>query len=284
MKRSAFKAATVGAMASAGMLGCGSTASADTAFVLAKSILYQQTGPTTVVGTGAGVSAAAVATAGQYDTATMAYSGPSSPLSLLYSATPVGDFFQTSLPFPSQAAMDTAFPFGAYTFTLSNSGTLATATGTLDYAADNYPSVAPIATPATFATLSHLGASPLLQLEFNTFDPSPGAESFAGFFVVNSADEWVGLGICGLNGGQCSASLALTPGESYTWEVDFGESLETVLPDGDTTTLDFVYETSGTGIAAGAPEASTWVMLLAGFAGLGLSSWRFSRKTALPAG
>jgi hypothetical protein len=28
------------------------------------------------------------------------------------------------------------------------------------------------------------------------------------------------------------------------------------------------------------PEASTWAMMLAGFAGLGLAGWRGSRKTA----
>jgi PEP-CTERM motif len=37
-----------------------------------------------------------------------------------------------------------------------------------------------------------------------------------------------------------------------------------------------------TPVASSAPEASTWAMMLIGFAGLGFAGWRVRRKTAAP--
>jgi PEP-CTERM motif len=59
------------------------------------------------------------------------------------------------------------------------------------------------------------------------------------------------------------ASLGLTPGTYvYSWGTG---------PHADTFTVDVV--------ASSVPEPSTWAMMLAGFAGLGLLGWRGSRKT-----
>ena len=83
-----------------------------------KNLTNEQTGPVTVAPTGAFFNAGAqFSPAGEYDQASVSYPGPGSPESLpLTSPTTFGN----GPSFPTQAAMDAAYPFGAYTFNVSS--------------------------------------------------------------------------------------------------------------------------------------------------------------------
>ena len=73
---------------------------------------------------------------GDFDSATVTYPGTGSPQALSLAA--AGEYlFQTPF-FASQAAMDSAYPFGNYVLSAHNSGTSANQSATISYAADEY--------------------------------------------------------------------------------------------------------------------------------------------------
>jgi hypothetical protein len=117
---------------------------------------------------------------------------PSDPLNLVPTVCPSG--------FSTLAALNTVFPFGAYTITATNSVTLATQSATLDYTQNYFPSVPPQLTPASYAGLQGLNAGSAFDLQFNSFAPGP-APVFSG----------TGINIYGPSGATVFSSSFLAP-------------------------------------------------------------------------
>jgi hypothetical protein len=213
--------------------------------------------------------------AGEFDTATMTYPGPGSPLSIpITSPTSLG--YGSPL-FPTQAAMDAAFPFGAYDITASNSVTMASDSSTIDYTVDAYTSDIPALTAASFGALNGLStALSSLTLNFNSFTPSLGASFGNTYFTIFGTTQFCG----GLAPSATSCTIdpqALLPGTTYTWELDFSDRTTGVDPNGVNQLLGFDVRTDGTFTTA-VPESSTWAMMLLGFAGLGFVGYRKTRS------
>ena len=115
---------------------------------------------------------------GAFDTLTVTYPGPGSPVVLQ-----AGSNFVTSQGFATQAAMDAAYPFGTYTFAASNSVTSATETDSLSYTQDAYPLAIPALDSATFAALQGMNPSLPFTFDFNTFTQSPNANAGGGTYL-----------------------------------------------------------------------------------------------------
>jgi fibro-slime domain-containing protein len=80
-------------------------------------------------------------------------------------------------------------------------------------------------------------------------------------------------GIHGVSAAPVTTSV-LTPG-SYDLTLFYTDRHETGAG------LYFSLDTSGVTISTGVPEASTWAMMLIGFAGLGFAGYRQSKKTSM---
>lgn len=262
-----------GALASAALgvlIACGSPASAQ--LVKAgtfKNLTYEQTGPSTVTANGGFFNAQAFFTSpGDFATATLTYPGPGSPESLPMD-TPTS--FGIGPSFASQADMDAAYPFGTYTFDLMG-GTFGPTTVSVDYMADAYTGDVPRLAAASFSALQGLStALSSFTLNFNSFTPSPLATSAFTFFTIFGSSQ--SCGFLAPSSTSCTIDpQALAPGATYGWELDFSDRVESDV-NGVLTYTDFDVRTDGSFTTA-VPEASTWAMLLVGFAGLGYAGRR----------
>jgi hypothetical protein len=187
-------------------------------------------------------------------------------------------------PFPTQAAMDAAYPSGAYTFALSFSGGPPPPPSTLSMSysgPDPFTSDIPALTPASFDALQGLNThSGPLTLDFNSFTPGGGtdagaaASSFNIFFSGQGCDGASSATSCTIN------PSALLPGTTYHWGLSFSSVIVDSVDAGGT--LGFAVDTLGTFTTA-VPEPSTWAMMIAGFAGLGFAGYRASRRSGATA-
>ena len=240
-----------------------------------KNLTHEQTGPTTVVATGAFFNAEALfASPGQFDTAILTYPGAGSPATLPLT---LPTTFSIGPSFPTQAAMDAAYPFGSYTFTVS--GALPTAVVTVDYTADAYTADIPQLTATSFNALlglnTHLSS---LTLNFNSFAPSPLATAAFTYFTIFGPTI---PGCFGLSPSATSCTIdpqGLAPGTTYNWELDFSDRIESTQEINGSPVLtytDFDVRTDGAFTTA-VPESSTWAMILIGFVGFGYLAHRRS--------
>lgn len=243
-----------------------------------KNLTNSQSGPdgSVIASTGAFFNAGADMTnSGDFDSLTLTYPGPDSPLSIpLVGPTS----FNAGPGFASQAAMDAAFPFGDYVFTATNSSTMATQTETLSYTADAYAANVPALTGASYDALQGLKTSAgALDIEFNAQSASPLATSPFTFFTI--FDSTQGCGFLAASATSCAIDpQALLPGHTYTYELDFSDRVES-SPDGVLDGVDFDVRTDGTFTTA-VPEPAVWAMMLLGFGGLG-AAMRVRRKASI---
>jgi hypothetical protein len=239
-----------------------------------KNLLYNQTGSSTVAFGFAFFNAEALFTnAGDYSSAMVTYPGPGSPDTLtLVSPTE----FSEGPSFATQAAMDAAYPFGTYLISLG-AGVQPATSVTLDYNLDAYTSDLPQLTAASFNSLHGLSTGlSSLTLNFNSFTPSPDAQFGLTYFTIFGSNQ----GCAALVNTSTSCTIDpqdLTPGTTYSWELDFSDRIQQTQG-GVLTYTNFDVRTDGTFTTAVVPEPSTWAMLLTGFACLGLAAYRGSRK------
>jgi hypothetical protein len=239
-----------------------------------KNLGNEQTGASTVSPVGAFFDIGGdFLPAGAFDTASVTYPGPGSPLSLPITS-PTAFGYGSPL-FPTQSAMDTAFPFGSYVITVSNSAPPASDSSTIDYTTDAYTSDVPQLTAASFNALNGLStALTSLTVNFNAFTPSTGATFGNTYFTIFGSSQFCG----GLSPSATSCTIdpqALLPGTTYTWELDFSDRIPGEDDNGVNQLLGFDVRTDGTFTTAPAvPEPSTWAMMLLGFGGLGLAGYR----------
>ena len=245
-----------------------------------KNLAHEQTGPSTVGFTGAFVNGGATFT-GAFDTGSLSYPGTGSPQAM--TLTSPGNFgFGSS--FADQAAMDAAYPAGTYTITISSSGGPPPSPDSLamSYSApDPFATAIPALTAASFDALQDLSTSSgPLALSFNSFTPDPATTpgASATFFSIFGTSQDCG-GALDPSTTSCTIDpSALTPGTTYTWELDFSDRIVTSPSPGVFGYLGFDVRTDGTFTTA-IPETSTWAMMIVGFAGLGFAGFRASRKS-----
>ena len=240
-----------------------------------KNLFYDQTSGAAPSGAPAGAFINGGGTfAGAYTSGTLA-----SPLTTDTISVAPGIFTFDGHTFATQADMDAAYPNGTYIYTLSGSG-LTDSSLTMTYTGpDPFTADIPALTATSFAALQSLSTDlGSLTVNFDPFTPyatPPVTNAFTFFTIFNTSQ---GCGFLSPSATSCTIDPnALTPRTTYEWELDFSDR----IAEGDGT-LGFDVRTDGTFTTA-IPEPATWVMMLAGFAGLGLAGVRSARKNAAAA-
>jgi hypothetical protein len=273
-----YRNRTIGLLGGIGLvLSCAAPASAQLYNAgTFRNLTNEQTGPNTVVSTGAFFNAGGLFTSpGDYTTFTLTDPGPGSPENLPLN-TPTS--FGNGPSFATQADMDAAYPFGTYVIAVSG-GTQPDTSVTLHYTADAYTSDVPQLSATSFNDLLGLSTGlSSLTLNFNAFTPSPLVTTALAYFTIFGSSQFCsGLAP---SAGSCTIDpQALTPGKTYAWELDFSDRIENTV-DGALTYTDFDVRTDGSFTTKAIPEPSTWAMGLIGFVGLGYATRRARTRRA----
>jgi len=209
---------------------------------------------------------------GDYTGVSVSYPGPGSPVSLPMTQP---SFFSYGPSFPTAAAMNAAVPFGTYTYTATNSSTMASASAVLNYTADAFTSAIPALSAASFNALSGLNPDTALSIGFNSFAPNAAASvAYTFFSIYNSNGTAFSDGF--LAPGTTSVFLpagTLAADTTYTFELDFSDRVNGTDLSGINTEVGSDARTDGmftTGDAVMAPEPGT--ASLAGLAVMALAA------------
>jgi hypothetical protein len=157
----------------------------------------------------------------QYTSVQVTYPGPGSPITLTPTSATVLSF-QTGF-FSTQAAMDTAFPTGTYTYTTTPSSL----TTTLSYSANAFTSTLPFLTGTTFSALQGMNAGAPFTFPFSTF--TPNALTTTPFLFLTIFDNTSGT--TPYNNGFLPATTTsltvpantLAPSHSFTYQLIYSD-------------------------------------------------------------
>lgn len=119
---------------------------------------------------------------GDFDTATLTYPGPDSPVQLTLVSPTLLNFVTL---FSTQAAMDTAFPFGTYTVEATNTSTSVSEQLSINYTQNAYPNSIPALTAATFRGLQGLDSTHAFRVAFKRFVTNAAANESFIFFTIH---------------------------------------------------------------------------------------------------
>jgi hypothetical protein len=197
-----------------------------------------------------------------YTSVTMTYPGPGSPLNIPQ-VSPTDYHYQTSL-FATEAAMNTAFPTGTYTFQGVNGPT--TDTANFLYAADDYSQSTPYLTGNDYSSLQGMNASQAFTFHFSPFVTGSTANfSYIFFTIYDETTSTTAFNEGFLAPTTTSVTVpanTLTPGHLYDYEVDYSNR-DTVTGTGATFApqLGFDTRTDGLFSTAAVPEPSSLVLL-----------------------
>jgi PEP-CTERM motif len=190
-----------------------------------------------------------------------------SPTALTATSGSTDYHFQTAL-FSNLAAMQTAYPFGTYTFSGTNGGT---DTATLDYTANDYASTIPFLTGTDYSSLQGMNASQAFSFTLSPFTPgTANAGSFLFFTITDITTNTTVFNEGFLPSTTNSIFLpggTLTAGDSYDYEIDDSDRDDvsgTGAPNDPQ--LGFDVRTDGTfttapAVAAVTPEPSSLILL-----------------------
>ena len=243
-----------------------------------ETLLYQQTGPNTVVIGNGGASADLYAFAftqnsGDFDGGTLTFPGAAFPKSFNVVQPQVVGFQSVQY---TQAGLNAAFPNNV-TYTLNatdSTGQMSPQSVDVPYATD-FASTIPALTAASYTALQAANPNATTTLNFNSFNPDPSATFSATFFtLLDLSKNDTTVDTANLAPSATSLSFGpgtLTTGDQYAYEFTFfnqvdGDSagVTTLASSGVLTYGEFT-------VPAGVPEPSTWTFLLMGMAGLGFS-------------
>jgi hypothetical protein len=274
-----FKILTLGALSAACIVGAGGANAAVNEIDIGLNPTFEQTSGTTVVSTGGFFSARAfLDSVSDFDGGTLTYPGAGSPVAL----TPGED---NTLAFGDSAAtmadLNTAYPFGTYSFLLTNSATSATQDASLDYTQTADALSTPALTAASFNALQGLNAGSGFTFDFNGFAQNPAAsESFLFLNVTDAA----GNTVFSANPDASATSIfmpggVLAGGQTYDFDLIYDSRI--VGSDGNVGTEVFFDSHTGGAFstAAAVPEPAAWALMLLGFGGLG-AALRSSKRRA----
>jgi PEP-CTERM motif len=245
---------------------------------------YTQTGPSTVTSTGGFFSARAFLTsASDFDGGTLSLPGSGPPQPLTPSSGPILVYSATDA---DLAALNAAFPPGAYTFSLTNSMTSASETDTVDYsvAAD---SNVPQFTAPTFAALQGAKAGQSIAVDLvSALQESPNANSAFEFLTLSdtSTGSTTSFSVSSVSPSTTSFVIpgsALAAGQDYLLDINFDDRITGTDANGVPTTVFFDTHTDVSFSTAAVPEPAAWTLLLSGFGAAGVALRR--RKASLRA-
>ena len=240
-----------------------------------KNISYNQTSgvaPTTPSGYFAGLREF-FQNPGDFDSANVTYPGPGSPQTLALTSTTL---FSFQTPFlATQGDLDSAYPFGTYTFTAINSGTSTSQSSDINYVLDAYTGDIPALNAATFAALQGMNPTTPFTFNFNSFTPNPSASVGLTFLTVFGTA--FSAGHPNTTTSVVMAADTLLPHTTYTYELDFSDRISGTS-NGVPTTMGFDVRTDGTfTTGAAVPEPGT-LMLLGTALALGIGRRVAARK------
>jgi hypothetical protein len=194
---------------------------------------------------------------------------------------PSTDYKYQSTPFANQSAMDTAFPFGLYTFLADG-----TDGANLNYAADDYAQTEPYLTGTDFSSLQGMNPANPFTVHFSTDTPGGAADETSAFIFFTVFDNTLGESV--FDGGFLPTSTSsltipantLNFGDDFTYEIDFSDR-DTPLGNGGTFSPEsgFDLRTDGTFSTqqpASVPEPAS--VVLAGLGLLALGGLRHRRR------
>jgi hypothetical protein len=267
MRRSLVRAAVLLGLTAAG--AAGSAQAGLTNVDIGINPTYAQTGPGTVTPTGGFFAARAfMASPNDFDGGSLTYPGAGSPAPL----TPQpGSLLGYSVGSASLASLNAAFPFGTYTFNVTNSMTSASQTATINYSVAADSLSIPQLDAASYNGLQGLNPTAGFTFNFNAFLQNPNANlAFVFLNVFNSGGTDV------FSQGFLSPSTTsifmpggtLAAGQGYTFDLLFDERITGT--DGTTpNTIFFDTHTGGAFTTSAVPEPEAWTMLVLGLGGLG---------------
>lgn len=210
--------------------------------------------------------------ANAYTTVTLTYPGAGSPQNLPQ-VNPYEYGFYTF--FPTQAAMDTAYPFGAYTFTGDG-----TDSASFPYLADGYTSM-PYLAGTDYTDLQGMDPSQPFTFNFSPFVAGAGSDgSGIGFNIFDYTQ-----GIVVYNNPLPLTTTSVTipantlaGGDLFSYQLLFFSFDDSLTTGGVSTHFEFDMDTSGTFTTASstAPEPST--IVLSGLALLGATAFSAFRQ------
>jgi len=184
-----------------------------------RNIEYSQTSgapPSAVTGTFVNFGAF-TQNASDFQTMNVQYPGPGSPTFLTLSGT---TWAYSSPVLADKAAMDAAYPTGAYSF---NAIGVILQSATINYTADAYSAAIPAFTAATFLALQGMDPSTAFTFNFNAFTPNASATSAATFLTVFGTPFSVGLSNSATS--AVMAANTLLPNTTYTVQLDFSDRI-----------------------------------------------------------
>ncbi len=189
-----------------------------------------------------------------------------------------------SAPYNDQASLDAAYPAGPYVFTLSNSGTGATATATVAQGANAFPTVTPRF--ANYDALTVAGPNASFTLHFTGgLPPAPISGSFFGI-----EDQTTGAGFASDTFGSADSIVIprgfLVAGHQFHVALLFARTILAVDPaTGIEADRSFISQTAGYFTTpAAVPEPASWTLLVGGFGLIGTRvRARRSRRQCDPA-
>jgi hypothetical protein len=181
--RSRVKAATTIGLSV--LIGSADPAGADpiTAFIFNNTVYEQTSSSVPTTPAFYFFSIGATQTAGDFNSASAAYPGPGSPVSLPLINPTTFNFNSPAI--TPLTALHPAYPFGTYSITTTNTVTSASTTGVINYTSDNFTSTVPYLT--NYTALNGLNPAAAFTFSLPAFTPNPGvAEGFT-FFTIYDA-------------------------------------------------------------------------------------------------
>jgi hypothetical protein len=212
--------------------------------------------------------------AGAYNQGSFAYPGPGSPQAYTLTSGNTLFNFQTT-PISTRAALDTAYPFGTYTASVTNTVSGATNTDTIQYTQTAYTSSVPALTPSTYSGLQGLNVTHPFTFNFNAQTPNPLANvsyTFLTLFGPNGTSFAIGSF---LSPGTTSVVLpanTLLPNTQYSFDLDFSDRITGTST--TATNILFDVRTDGTFTTAAVPEPCGLALAGIGLAGAAVRSRR----------
>jgi hypothetical protein len=175
-------AATIGLSV---LIGSADPADADpiTAFIFNNTVYEQTSSSVPTTPAFYFFSIGATQTAGDFNSASAAYPGPGSPVSLPF-------INPTTFKFNSPAitpltALHAAYPFATYSITTTNTVTSASTTGVINYTADNFTSTVPYLT--NYTALNGLNPAAAFTFSLPASAPNLGVTEGFTFFTIYDA-------------------------------------------------------------------------------------------------
>jgi hypothetical protein len=203
----------------------------------------------------------------------------------------------------TRAELDSDFPAGSYIFDELNSKSGASVSVTLKYKGKDHFSKPPTLTASSYDGLS--GLNPDQSYTFS-FDQFSAPSTYLGIIFFTVTDVSTGAVVYSTSTETLTTTGFTVPADTFATDTDYEEELdfstrrEIKHPTCESTlkhqcpslgeqgwdSRSEVFFATGSGAASvtaavTAPEASTWTMMLVGFAGLGLSGYRLSERRRL---